>query len=186
MLKLLMGFVAGIVVVVVAAYMMMSSLMFNEQVSPFGLEETVARIQHNIEDSPELKAKGWALSGLRNPAKAVQTDGGNVLPVLMIEVCSTKYSGPILKEDTVRFLSILMPCKISVYKKQDGKTYIGTMNAGLMGKMFGPLVGETMAHVAEDQKQFLVMDPNKPTPQMILPKAPAGGAGGGAAAAGGC
>jgi hypothetical protein len=78
-----------------------------------------------------------------------------------------------------------MPCKISVYKKNDGKTYIGTMNAGLMGKMFGPLVGETMGHVAEDQKLFLVMDPSKPTPQMILPKAApaAGGAGG---AAGGC
>jgi hypothetical protein len=42
-----------------------------------------------------------------------------------------------------------------------------------------------MGHVAEDQKLFLVMDPSKPTPQMILPKAPTGGAGG-AAAAGGC
>jgi uncharacterized protein (DUF302 family) len=185
MLKAIIGFVAGILVVAVAGYVMMPHMMFNEVQSPFGLEETVARIQHNIEDSPELKAKGWALSGLRNPAKAVQADGGNVLPVLMVEVCSTKYSGPILKEDTVRFLSILMPCKISVYKKQDGKTYIGTMNAGLMGKMFGPLVGETMGHVAEDQKLFLVMDPSKPTPQMILPKAPTGGAGGGGAA-GGC
>jgi uncharacterized protein (DUF302 family) len=163
---------------------MAGSLMFNEVQSPFGLEETVARIQHNVEENPQLKAKGWALSGLRNPAKAVQTDGGNVLPVLMIEICSTKYSGPILKEDTVRFLSILMPCKISVYKKNDGKTYIATMNAGLMGKMFGPLVGETMGHVAEDQKLFLIMDPSKPAPQMILPKAPTAGAGG--AAAGGC
>jgi uncharacterized protein (DUF302 family) len=167
------------------AYAMMDKLMFHETPSPFGLEETVARIQHNVENNPQLKAKGWSLSGLRNPAKAVQTDGGNVLPVLMIEVCSTKYSAPILKEDTVRFLSILMPCKISVYKKQDGKTYIGTMNAGLMGKMFGPLVGETMGQVAEDQKLFLIMDPSKPAPQMILPKAPTGGAGG-AAAAGGC
>jgi len=168
----------------ILAWNMAGSLMFNEVQSPFGLEETVARIQHNVEDNPQLKAKGWALSGLRNPAKAVQTDGGNVLPVLMIEICSTKYSGPILKEDTVRFLSILMPCKISVYKKNDGKTYIATMNAGLMGKMFGPLVGETMGHVAEDQKLFLIMDPSKPAPQMILPKAPTAGAGG--AAAGGC
>ncbi|MCU0841302.1 MAG: DUF302 domain-containing protein [Thiobacillaceae bacterium] len=185
MLKAVVGFIAGILLVAVVGYVMMPHMMFNEVQSPFGLEETIARIQHNIEGNPELKAKGWALSGLRNPAKAVQTDGGNVLPVMMIEVCSTKYSAPILKEDTVRFLSILMPCKISVYKKNDGKTYIGTMNAGLMGKMFGPLVGETMGHVAEDQKLFLVMDPSKPTPQMILPKAApaAGGAGG---AAGGC
>lgn len=185
MLKAVVGFIAGIVLVAVVGYVMMPHMMFSEVQSPFGLEETVARIQHNIEDNPELKAKGWALSGLRNPAKAVQSGGGNVLPVMMVEVCSTKYSGPILKEDTVRFLSILMPCKISVYKKQDGKTYIGTMNAGLMGKMFGPLVGEVMGQVAQDQKKFLVMDPSKPTPQIILPKAPTGGAGGGGAA-GGC
>jgi len=184
MVKLIVGLIAGMALTMVLAWNMAAGLMFNEVQSPFGMEETIARIQHNIEDSPQLKAKGWALSGLRNPAKAVQQDGGNVLPVQMIEVCSTKYSGPILKEDTVRFLSILMPCKISIYKKQDGKTYIGTMNAGLMGKMFGPMVGETMGHVAEDQKLFLIMDPSKPAPQMILPKAPTGGAGG--AAAGGC
>lgn len=104
----------------------------------------------------------------------------------MIEVCSTKYSKPILKDDTVRFLSILMPCKVSVYKKNDGKVYIGTMNAGLMGKFFGPMVGEIMSQVAEDQKLFLVMDPSKPAPPLILPQAApaAGGAGGGAG--GGC
>lgn len=185
MVKLIVGLIAGVALTLVLAWNMASSLMFREVSSPFGMEETIARIQHNIEDSPELKAKGWALSGLRNPAKAVQTDGGNVLPVQMIEVCSTKYSGPILKDDTVRFLSILMPCKISVYKKQDGKTYIGTMNAGLMGKMFGPLVGEVMGKVAEDQKKFLIMDPSKPAPQIILPKAPAGG-GAGAGGGGGC
>lgn len=185
MLKAVVGFVAGILMVAVGGYLMMPSMMFNEVQSPFGFEETIARIQHNIADNPELKEKGWAISGLRNPAKAVQTDGGNVLPVMMIEACSTKYSAPILKEDTVRFLSILMPCKISVYKKQDGKTYIGTMNAGLMGKMFGPMVGEVMSHVAEDQKKFLIMDPTKPAPPMIMPSAaPAGG--GGSAPAGGC
>jgi uncharacterized protein (DUF302 family) len=161
---------------------MAGSLMFNEHVSPFGMEETVARVQHNIQDT----GNGWALSGLRNPAKAVQSDGGNVLPVMMIEACSTKYSGPILKEDSVRFLSILMPCKVTVYKKNDGKVYIGTMNAGLMGKMFGPLVGDIMSKVAEDQKKFLVMDPNKPAPQMIVPKPAGEGGGAGAGGGSGC
>lgn len=186
MLKILAGIVVGILVTAIAGYLMMPSLMFTERPSPYGLEETIARIQHNIQDNPELKANGWSLSGLRNPAKAVQTDGGNVLPVMMIEACSTKYSKPILKDDTVRFLSILMPCKVSVYKKEDGKVYIGSMNAGLMGTMFGPMVGEVMGQVAEDQKKFFVFDPKAPAPQMILPTAApaAGGSGGGAG--GGC
>ncbi len=178
MLKALVGFVVGVLVIAIGGFLMMPSLMFNEMQSPFGFEETIARIQHNIADSPELKEKGWTISGLRNPAKAVQNDGGNVLPVMMIEVCSPKYSGPILGDDTVRFLSILMPCKISVYKKQDGKTYIGTMNAGLMGRFFGPLVGDIMGKVAQDQKLFLIMDPTKPAPPMIIPSTGPAGAGG--------
>jgi uncharacterized protein (DUF302 family) len=182
-IKFIGGVVLGVVLTGVGAYSMMDKLMFSEVQSPFGMEETVARVQHNIQDT----GNGWALSGIRNPAKAVQSDGGNVLPVMMVEACSTRYSGPILKEDSVRFLSILMPCKVSIYKKNDGKVYIGTMNAGLMGKMFGPLVGDIMGKVAQDQKKFLVMDPSKPAPQMIVPAAPAaGGAAGGAGGGSGC
>lgn len=182
MFKILGGFVAGIVLVAGLAYAMASSLMFSERVSPFGMEETIARIQHNI----QATGNGWTLSGLRNPGRAVQQDGGNVLPVMMIEACSTKYSKPILNDDSVRFLSILMPCKVSVYKKNDGKVYIATMNAGLMGKMFGPLVGDVMGHVADDQQKFLVMDPTKPAPPMIVPKAGGEGGGGGPGGGSGC
>ena len=181
MLKLIGGFVAGIFVTALLGWNLGGDLMFKEISSPFGMEETVARIQQNI----EATGNGWSLSGLRNPGKAVEADGGNTLPVMMIEACSTKYSGPILKEDTVRFLSILMPCKISVYKKNDGKVYIGKMNAALLGPMFGPLVGDIMKKVAADQEKFLTFDPSKPAPPMILPKASSGGgaAGGGG---GGC
>ncbi len=180
MLKILGGFIIGLVFTGFMAYNMAPSMMFEERVSPFGLEETVARIQQNIENT----GNGWALAGLRNPAKAVQQDGGNTLPVLMIEACSTKYSAPILKDDSVRFLSILMPCKISVYQKNDGKTYIGNMNSGLMGKMFGPMVGEIMGKVAIDQANFLKFDPSKPAPEMKK-GSPGAGAAGGAAAGGG-
>jgi uncharacterized protein (DUF302 family) len=183
MLKLIGGFVAGLAFAGLVVYNYTSSMMFREIPSPFGVEETVARIQQNIQNA----GNGWALSGLRNAAKAVEADGGNTLPVLMIEACSTKYSGPILKDDSVRFLSNLMPCKISVYKKNDGKTYIGMMNAGLMGRMFGPMVGGIMSHVAEDQARFVVFDPSKPAPPMIKGTPGAGaGAGAGAGSGGGC
>jgi uncharacterized protein (DUF302 family) len=179
MLKVIGGFVAGLAFIGFMAYNFMSSLMFWEMTSPFGVEETAARIQQNIQNA----GNGWVLAGLRNPAKAVEADGGNALPVIMVEACSTKYSGPILRDDTVRFLSILMPCKISIYKKNDGKTYIGGMNAGLMGRMFGPMVGEVMGHVAKDQAKFVIFDASKPAPPLI--KGTPGAAGGAAAGGGG-
>jgi len=181
MLKLITGIALGVILSLVAVWQMAGSLMFEERVSPYTVEETVARIQQNI----QAAGNGWALFGLRYPTRPVEAEGVSVLPVMAIEACSPKYSGPILKDDKVRFLSLLMPCKISVYKKSDGKVYIGTMNAGLIGKLFGPMVGETMEHVVADQKKFLEFDATKPAPPLILPTA--GGEGGaGGAAAGGC
>ena len=182
MWKVIGGFVGGILFTALLGYQMMPSMMFTERLSPFDMEETIARIQQNIQQA----GNGWELSGLRNPARAVQKDGGNVLPVMMIEACSTKYSKPILNDDSVRFLSILMPCKVTVYKTNDGKTYIGTMNAGLMGKMFGPLVGEVMGHVADDQKKFVLFDPSKPAPKMIEGGGGGEGKAGAAGGGGGC
>ncbi len=181
-MKIIVGMAIGVALTLLTVWNMAGAMMFAERESPFTMEETVARIQHNI----QAAGNGWALFGLRYPARPVEADGGNVLPVMLIEACSTKYSGPILKEDKVRFLSLLMPCKIGVYKKSDGKVYIGIMNAGLIGKLFGPLVGETMNHVVKDQEGFLVMDPTKPAPPLIIPKTGEGGGGGAGGSAAGC
>lgn len=178
MSKIIIGFFVGIVFVGVVAWNMAGSMMLREVPSPFGVEETAARIQRNIQS---LSANGWSLSGLRNPAKAVANSGTNVPPVLLVEACSTKYSAPILSEDATRILSILMPCTITVYKKDDGKTYIGLMNAALMGRMFGPMVGAVMAEVQKDQKVFVTFDPKKPAPPLIKTRPGGGGAGGKAA-----
>ncbi|MDH5394086.1 MAG: DUF302 domain-containing protein [Gammaproteobacteria bacterium] len=173
MIKAVMGFIVGVVFFAIVGWNMASELMLREVASPFGVEETAARIQRNIQS---LSANGWSLSGLRNPARAVAKSGTNVPPTLLIEACSTKYSGPILKQGGTRILSILMPCTITVYKKDDGKTYIGLMNSALMGKMFG--VGDVMAKVQKDQQQFVTFDASKPAPPLIKVRPGGGGKGG--------
>jgi uncharacterized protein (DUF302 family) len=175
MIKLFSGMVLGIVLTGVLAWTQAGAMMFNEYESPFDVEETAARIQANMQ---ALEANGWKLSGIRDPGRAVAAAGNNVLPVLLVEACSTDYSMPLLKDDETRILSILMPCTITVYKKQDGKTYIGTMNAGLMGQLFGPKVAGIMSKVAQDQAKFVTFDPKKPAPPLIKVKPGGGGAGG--------
>ena len=93
--------------------------------------------------------------------------------------------GVLLAEDQTRILSILMPCTITVYKKDNGKTYIGMMNAGLMGKMFGSTVARVMGEVAKDQKQMVTFDPSKPAPPLIRTR-PGGGGGAGGKDTSGC
>ena len=171
-MKYIIGAIIAFVLVGVIALTQAQNLMFNIASSPYSVEETAARIQRNIQ---RMEGRGWALSGLRNPAKAVAAGGSNVPPVLLVEACSTKYSGPLLKAENSRIYSILMPCTITIYKNDDGSTSIGTMNAGLMGKLFG--ISDIMDEVFADQQAFIEFDPNLPAPPLIK-KRPGGGGGG--------
>ncbi|MBF0249146.1 MAG: DUF302 domain-containing protein [Alphaproteobacteria bacterium] len=178
MFKLISGFIAGVIFVGVVACQYAGGMMLNEYESPFGLEETAARIQANIKDS------GWALSGLRSPSATIKAMGSNVPNVLLVEACNVDYSKPLIKDDDTRILSILMPCTITVYEKGD-KVYIGLMNSGLMGQLFGAKVAGIMEQVAQDQKKFITFDPSKPAPALIR-GAPGGGGQGGKKELGGC
>lgn len=172
MKNIIFGAIGAFILVGIIALTQAQNLMFNVNTSPYGIEETAARIQRNIQ---RLEGRGWTLSGLRNPAKAVAAGGSNVPPVLLVEACSTKYSGPLLKAETSRIFSILMPCTITVYKNDDGTTAIGTMNAGLMGQLFG--ISDIMDEVYADQQEFIKFDSSLSAPPLIK-KRPGGGGGG--------
>ena len=181
MLKIISGFFAGVVVVAILAWQFGGGMMVKEYPSPYGLEETAARIQHNIKDA------GWSLSGLRSPSNTIRRMGATVPNVLLIEACSPDYSKPIIRDRDTRILSILMPCTITVYEGDDGKIYIGLLNTALMGQLFGRMVANVMGMVAEDQKKFIAFDSSKPAPELIRPKAASGGSGkGGLKDLGGC
>jgi uncharacterized protein (DUF302 family) len=58
--------------------------------------------------------------------------------------------------DNARFVSVMMPCTISVYEKEDRNIYIAHMNAGLMGEVFGGVISEVMSGpVTEQQNRFV-------------------------------
>lgn len=182
MKKAIAGFFAGILVAGVLAWQVGGSLMIQEYPSPFGIQETAARIQANMQEA------GWDLSGLRSPSNTIRALGATVPNVLLVEACNPDYSKPILKDDNTRILSILMPCTITIYEKEDGKVYIGLMNTALMGRLFGPMVTEVMQKVAADQQKFITFDASKPAPPLVSKK-PGGGGGtgkGGLQDLGGC
>lgn len=172
MLKIIGVFVLGVVVVLFVVWNSIGGLMFFEQFSFFMVEEMIVCIQQNIQGV----GNGWLIFGLCNLVKLVEVEGGNVLLVLFIEVCSLIYLGFILKDDKVCFFFLLMFCKIFVYKKGDGKVYIGYFNVGLIGCLFGLMVGGIMDKVVVDQQKFFVMDLSKLVLLLIVLKM--GGEGG--------
>lgn len=144
----IMGLIATLILMSACS---MKSMMVDERVSPFGLEETILKITENA------LAIGWVVPGVKDMNKSVAKEGGPDIggPVRVVELCNAEHASNILKADDSRYASVLMPCAIAVYSKADGKTYVTNMKAGRMGSLMGGNVADVMADVDADQQKIL-------------------------------
>ena len=70
-------------------------------------------------------------------------------------MCNPKYAYRLLSKDDLRIYSNMMPCRIAVYEKTDGQTYISRMNAGLFAAQIGGEVEEVMSATFRDAEGFI-------------------------------
>lgn len=94
--------------------------------SPFDVPATVEKL---IEAAGN---RGWQNPATHNLQNSLAKSGREVLPVQVVEICKPEFSGKMLELNDERVISILMPCRISVYEKNDGKTYIAMLNMSEM------------------------------------------------------
>jgi uncharacterized protein (DUF302 family) len=130
---------------------LMRSAMVEERSSPHNMEETIKII------SERAKLKGWSISEPKKLDQTIQKHGGPVvLPVSLLELCEPHHAGKLLANDNDRWVSVMMPCTISVYEKSDGKVYVANLKAKNMGGLMGGNVAEIMGGaVADAQEEFL-------------------------------
>lgn len=147
----LFGLLLGAIAALVLVGMRAGDLMVAERPSPHGLEETVAKIRTAAE------ADGWVVQNVQKLEESIKKNGGgDVRPIRLINLCQAHHAEKMMNVDTARKMSVFMPCTISVYEKSDGKVYIGSVNAGLMGRLYGGVVAEVMGdEVATAQDKFL-------------------------------
>jgi len=93
-----------------------------EQISRSTFEVTVDKIVK------EAEKRGWNVPATHNLQKSLAKSGKAVRPVTVIEICKPEYSGQMLELNHERIMSVMMPCRISVYVKDDGKTYTALIN----------------------------------------------------------
>jgi uncharacterized protein (DUF302 family) len=72
--------------------------------------------------------KEWKIPALHDLQDSLAKSGKSVKPVKVIEICKPEYSGQMLEKNDERIVSVMMPCRISVYLKDDGKTYVALLN----------------------------------------------------------
>lgn len=115
-----------------------SDQLFIESRSKYGFDETVEKVVQAVVDNE------WKVLATHDLQQTMQKNGMEVLPVKVFSICHPKHSGKILKTDTDRFITPMMPCRLSVYEKSDGNTYISRLNALSLASSLGGNSGEVM------------------------------------------
>lgn len=118
--------------------------MFLESESPLKYNETIEAIK------AEVGAMGWTVLATHDMAATLAKKGHTIAPLAILELCSGKYSVALVKNDATRYVSSLIPCRVSVYETSTGKVIISRLNTTAMGAMMEPAVAEVMAKAGAD------------------------------------
>ena len=113
-------------------------LMMLEDESRYDFETTVEVFEQKVREA------GWSILTVHDMQATLQSHGHDVIGVQIFELCSSRYSAEILKLDDERIVAPLMPCRIAIYEKSNGKTYITRMDSQLMAQPFGGVINDVM------------------------------------------
>ncbi len=115
-----------------------------EQVSPFDVATTVEKLV------AAATLKNWQNPAVHNLQQSLAKAGKEVRPVQVVEICKPEYSGVMLEKSDERIVSVMMPCRISVYQKEDGKTYVALLNMAEMVTGFSPVAVEAISGATKE------------------------------------
>lgn len=145
----LIGLIIGAVLMGVIIYSAAPGLMILEDESKYNFEESVAMIQD------EAAKLGWKIPTVHDLQATMKKFGKDVNKVYVFELCHPDHAYKILSRDAERIVSSMMPCRVSVYERSDGKVYVSRMNSKLLGGMFGGVVSEVMADASQESEEIL-------------------------------
>ena len=143
------AFFAGLLALAAGGYFGATRLMILEEESPLGFQETVDVITQTARDL------GWQVPKVYRLCEGLAKHGHQVEPVAVIELCQPDYAASLLDHDATRMVSSFMPCRISVYRRADGKVTISRMNTAMMSHLFPKEVARVMARASADTEQIV-------------------------------
>ena len=120
-----------------------------EKESLFGFNESVEILTNAATD------RGWGNPATHDLQKTLAKSGKSVRPVTVIEICKPDYSGVMLEKSDERIISVMMPCRISVYEKEDGKIYIATVNTRLFSTGLAEIIRTVMSEAATEIEEIV-------------------------------
>lgn len=146
---IIIGLIGGMIIGVLVAFFISPSLMFREDSYQKDFDTTVAELEKVVIN------KGWKIPHVHDLQATMLKFGKDVRSVKVFEICHPDHSYEILSRNEEKIVSSMMPCRISVYEKEDGSVWISRMNSGLMSKPMSPVVRKTMSAAAADVEEII-------------------------------
>lgn len=115
-----------------------------EKKSRHGFDQTVELLKTAAEKD------GWSVPAIHDLQQSIAKSGKHVRPVKVIEICKPAYSGQMLELNDERIISVMMPCRISVYEKNDGNVYVSLLNPASMTSGLPDNIARVMKEAADD------------------------------------
>ncbi len=123
--------------------------MFYESRSKYGFDTTVIKLSEIIVDG------GWKVIQVLDLQEIMKKNGKEILSVKVIELCKPDYAYRMLSDDKLRIYSNMLPCRIAVYDKADGSTWVSRMNAEMLSAQIGGVAQEVMTGAFTDAELFI-------------------------------
>jgi len=98
----------------------------------------------------EAERREWKMPAVHDLQQSLAKSGKEVKPVKVIEICKPAYSGQMLELNDERIMSVMMPCRISVYVKDDGDTYVALINGGEMTSGLPGVIAKVMKAASDE------------------------------------
>ncbi len=149
MVMFIIGLISGIILTAIAVAVILPRQMFLENESKLSFNETTEKL---VELTAENK---WSMPHQYDLQATMKKNGFDVMPVKVFSMCQAQHASKILGSNEERLVSALMPCRVAVYERKNGKTYISRLNAGLFSKFMGKKVKGIMGEVAIENEQIL-------------------------------
>jgi len=128
---------------------METNQMIIEKVSPWDFEKTVELLTNAA-----IK-KNWNIPATHDLQQSLAKAGKAVNPVKVLEVCKPEYSGKMLEKNDERIVSVMMPCRISIYLKEDGKTYVAMIDGAALVAGMPATVRDVMTAASDEVNQIV-------------------------------
>lgn len=153
------GLLIGLIIIgIISAVFIMVSLMKNRMIvtyeSPHSFEDTQARFEALV---PEYKERGWGMPmDMLDMYDKLDEKGqapGNISRMISYFLCNPAMARKVLEDSP--HMSAIMPCSWSIYEMTDGRVIIAKMNVGLMSRIFGGVIRDTMGKVEETEQEIL-------------------------------